>query len=77
VGAGRADGGDGVPAGHEHLVHSPGIEVGPAELHRADTGAVLDGQILDDIAGERHGQPFGPGVSRHVQLNLLRQERME
>ena len=54
-----------------------GVEVGPAQLHRPDAGAVLDGQVLDDIAGERHGQPFGPGASRHVQLNLLRQAGME
>ena len=38
---------------------------------------MLDRQVLDDFAGERPGQPFGPGASRHVQLNLLREAGME
>ena len=57
----RAHGGQGVPARHEHLFHGPGGQVGAAQLHRADAGAVLDGQVLDDLAGQRHRQPFGPG----------------
>ena len=56
----RAHGGEGVPARDEDLLHGPGAEVGAAQLHRADAGAVLDGQVLDDLAGQRHGQPFGP-----------------
>ena len=35
LGAGRADRGEGVPAGHEHLLDGAGVEVGPAQLHRA------------------------------------------
>src|SRR5208283_5332861 len=59
-GAGRAHAGEGVPAGHEHLFHGAGVEIGAAQLYRADARAVLDGQVLDDLAGQRHGQPFGP-----------------
>ena len=33
------------PHGHEHLLDGAGVEVGPAQLHRADAGAVLDGQV--------------------------------
>ncbi len=51
VGAGRADAGQGVAAGHEHLVHGPGVQVGAAQLDGADARAVLDGQVLDDFAG--------------------------
>jgi hypothetical protein len=69
--------GEGVPTGQEHLVHGPGFEVGAPELKRPDTGPVLDGRVLDDIAGERHGQPFGPGASRYGQLNLLQEEWMD
>src|SRR5205823_1233779 len=39
-GTGRADRGEGVPAGDEHLVHLAGLDVGAAELDRANTAAV-------------------------------------
>ena len=61
LGAGRADMGQGVPARDEHLVHLAGVEVGAAELDRADAGAVLDGQVLDHLPGQRHGHPLRPG----------------
>jgi len=32
---------------------------------------MLDGQVLDDLTGERHSQPLGAGPSRYVQLDLL------
>jgi hypothetical protein len=66
-----ADGGEGMAAGHEHLLDGTGVEVGPAQLHRSDAGAVVDGKVLDDLTSERHGQPFGAGPSRYVQLGLL------
>ena len=59
--AGRAHRGQGVPARDQNLLHRPGPQVGAAQLHRADAGAVLDGQVLDDLPGQRHRQPFGPG----------------
>ena len=71
LGAGRTDRSEGVPAGHEHLLDGAGVEVGPAQLHGANAGAVLDGQVLDDLTGERNGQPLGAGPSRYVQLGLL------
>ena len=63
-----------MPAGHEHLLDGTGVQVGAAQLHWADAGAVLDGQVLDDLTGERHGQPLGAGPSRYVQLVLLGSE---
>ena len=57
----RAHRGQGVPARDEHLLDGPGGYVGAAQLHRADAGAVLDGQVADDLAGQRHREPFGPG----------------
>ena len=60
LGAGRADGGEGVPAGDEHLLDLAGVQVGAAELDGADAAAVLGGQVADDIAGQRHGQPLRP-----------------
>ena len=51
----RAHRRESVPAGDEHLLHGPGGEIGAAELHRADARAVLDGQVHDDLAGQRHG----------------------
>ena len=60
----RAHRGQGVPARDEDLLHRPGPQVGAAQLHRADAGAVLDGQVPDDFARERHRQPFGPGLPR-------------
>ncbi len=71
LGAGGADRGEGVAAGYEHLLDGAGVEVGAAQLHGPDAGAVLDGQILDDLTGERHSQPLGAGPSRYVQLDLL------
>jgi hypothetical protein len=41
---------EGVPAGDKNLVHLTGVEVGAAELDRADARAVLDGQVLDHLA---------------------------
>ena len=52
--------GESVPARDKHLLHRPGAEIGAAQLHRADASAVLDGQVLDDPAGQRHREPFGP-----------------
>ena len=50
----RAHRGEGVPAGHQHLLYLAGVEVGAAQLHRPDARAVLDGQVLDDLTGQRH-----------------------
>jgi len=50
----------GVAARDEDLAHLAGIQVGTAQLHRADARAVLDGQVADDLAGQRHGQPLDP-----------------
>ncbi len=60
-----------MPAGHEDLLDDAGVEVGAAQLHGTDAGAVVDGQVLYDLTGERHGQPLGAGPSRYVQLDLL------
>ena len=60
-GAGRADRGEGVPAGDEHLLDLAGLQVGAAELDRADAAAVGDGQLADHVTGQRHGQPLRPG----------------
>jgi hypothetical protein len=43
LGAGRADRGQGVPAGDEDLLDVTGVDVGAAELDRAQAGAVLSG----------------------------------
>ena len=53
--------GQGVPAGDEHRVDLAGVQVGAAQLDRADAGAVLDGQVLDHLPGQRHGHPLRPG----------------
>jgi len=37
-----------------------GVDVGPAQLDRAQAGAVLGGQVLDHLAGQRCGHPLGP-----------------
>ena len=58
--AGRADAGEGVPARDEHGVFLAGVQVGAAQLDGADAGAVLDGQVLDDLPGQRHGHPLRP-----------------
>ena len=60
----RAYRGQGVPARDQDLLHRPGPQVGAAQLHRADAGAVLNGQVPDDFPGQRHRQPFGPGLPR-------------
>ena len=39
-----------------------GVQVGAAELDGAHAPAVFDGQLADDIAGQRHGQPLGSGA---------------
>ena len=39
----------------------PGVQVGAAQLDRADARAVLDGQVQDHLAGQRHRHPFRPG----------------
>ena len=59
---GQTDG-EGVPAGDEYLLDLAGVDVGAAELDRADAPAVGDGQLAHHIAGERHGQPLGSGGS--------------
>ena len=41
------------PARREHLLDLTGVEVGAAQLHRPDAGAVLDGQVVDDLPGQR------------------------
>jgi hypothetical protein len=42
----RADGGEGVPTWHEHLVDVAGRGVGAAELDGPDARAVLDRNVL-------------------------------
>jgi hypothetical protein len=49
-----------VPAGDEHGVGLAGVQVGASQLDGADAGAVLDGQILDHLAGQRHRHPLRP-----------------
>ena len=61
LGAGRADVRQGVPARDEHRVYLAGVQVGAAQLDRADAGAVLDGQVLDHFPGQRHRHPLRPG----------------
>jgi hypothetical protein len=61
-GARGADGGEGVPARDEHLLGLPGFKVGAAELDGAHAPAVLDGQLADNITGQRHGQPLRSGA---------------
>ena len=59
-GARRADRGEGVPAGDEHLLGFAGGQVGAAQLDRADAAAVLDGDVFNDVTGQRHGHPLRP-----------------
>jgi hypothetical protein len=59
-GTGRADRGESVSAGHEHLLGFAGGQVGAAQLHRADAAAVLDGYVFNDVTGQRHGHPLRP-----------------
>ena len=60
LGAGRAHRGQGVPARDEDLLDVAGVDLGPAQLHRPQAGAVLGGQVLDHLAGQRCGHPLGP-----------------
>ena len=60
LGAGRAHRGQGVPARDEDLLDVAGVDLGPAQLHRPQAGAVLGGQVLDHVAGQRCGHPLGP-----------------
>ena len=41
--------GQGVPARDQDLLHRPGPQIGAPQLHRADAGAVLNGQVPDDF----------------------------
>ena len=59
-GAGRADRGQGVPARDEDLLDVAGVDFGAAQLHRPLARAVLGGQVLDHVPGERHRHPFRP-----------------
>ncbi len=68
--AGRADAGEGVPAGNEHLLGLAGVEVGSAELHGADAAAVLDGELAHDVAGQRHGHALGACAALRHSLSL-------
>ena len=56
----RAHRGQSVPARDQHLLDVASVDLGPAQLHRAQARAVLGGQILDHGAGERHRHPLGP-----------------
>ena len=60
LGARRAHRGQGVPARDEDLLDMAGVDLGPAQLHRPQAGAVLSGQVLDHVAGQRCGHPLGP-----------------
>jgi len=62
-GAGRAHAGEGVPARHENVFGAPSVQVGFAELDRADAAAVVDGELPHDIACERLGEAFGAGAA--------------
>jgi hypothetical protein len=56
------DGGESVPARDEHLLGLPGVQVSAAELDRAHAPAVRDGQLADNITGQRHRQPLRSGT---------------
>ncbi len=60
-GARRADGGEGVPAWYEHLLDPACRHLGAAELDRPQARPVLGGQVLDDVAGQRHREPLRAG----------------
>ena len=60
LGTGWADRGQGVPARDQHLLDVAGVDVGPAQLDRAQAGAVLGRQVLDHGAGQRQRHPLGP-----------------
>jgi hypothetical protein len=43
-----------VPARDEHLLGLAGVQVGASELDGPYAPAVFDGQLADDITGQRH-----------------------
>jgi len=55
LGTRGADRRQGVPARHEHWFGLPSLQVGAPQLDWPDTSAVADGQVADDVAGQRHG----------------------
>ena len=60
LGAGRAHRGQGVPARDQYLLDVSGVDLGPAQLHRPQARAVLGGQVLHHVPGQRYGHPLGP-----------------
>ena len=60
LGAGRAHRGQGVPARDQDLLDVSGVDLGPAQLHRPQARAVLGGQVLHHVPGQRCGHPLGP-----------------
>ena len=60
LGAGRAHRGQGVPARDEDLLDVAGVDLGPAQLHRPQAGAVLGGQVPDHLRASGIGHPLGP-----------------
>ena len=56
----RAHRGQGVPARDQDLLDVAGVDLGPAQLHRPQACAVLGGQVLDHLAGQRCRHPLGP-----------------
>ena len=61
VRAGRAEGGEGGAAGDDDLLDLAGVQVGAAQLDRADAPAAGLGECLDRIGGAGLGHPLGPG----------------
>ena len=59
-GAGGADRREGVPARDEDLFGFAGGQVGAAQLDGADAAAVVDGDVFNDVTGQRHGHPLRP-----------------
>jgi hypothetical protein len=59
-GAGRADRVQGVPARDEDLLDIASVNLGAAQLHRPLADAMLGGQVLDHVPGQRHRQPLRP-----------------
>jgi hypothetical protein len=60
-GAGGAFAGQGRAAGDHDLFDLAGVEVGAAELDRADAPAAGLGEHLDGAGGQRCGHPLGAG----------------
>ena len=63
LGARRAHRGQGVPARDEDLLDVAGVDLGPAQLHRPQAGAVLGGQLLHHVPGQRHRPSARPASS--------------